>query len=345
MPTPTGRPQALIVLSSAKRLPLAEPADHPGISTGFFLVELAAVMAQFEATHDFVLATPDGETPQLDINGLALNFHGAGNLGPATARHTIQTDAERLTPDQLRDRNPELRSRRDAELALARRHLGRLPVSEPLPKTDREALSIRDEVIAGFHSVPERDYASIAQLLARHRDPTDAFSLADFDFVHMPGGHAPMVDFHDNPWMGELLHVLREADVPISLICHAPIALTSARYRIDHDGTVQINDDHEFTGASITTVPRWGERFMLASQYPKVPGQRTRLPYYVDVALKEAGYDVALTLNPTAVKVIWDPATGVLTGNGPQAVDEQTARLVDLLQERAGTFSAHTAPA
>ncbi|GAA4838213.1 hypothetical protein GCM10023221_14480 [Luteimicrobium xylanilyticum] len=337
----TGRPRALIVLSSAKRLPLAEPNSHPGISTGFFLVELAAVMAQFEETHDFVLATPDGAVPQLDINGLALNFHGAGSLGPATVRHTIQTDAERLTPDQLRERNPKLVARREAELDLARRQLGRLPVSEPLPKTDREAISIRDEVIASFAGVPERDYYSIRQLVSMHRDPTSAFSLTDFDFVHMPGGHAPMVDFYDNPWMGELLHTLHEAGVPISLICHAPIALTSARYRVLPDGTVRTNENHDFTGAHITTVPRWGERFMLASQYPKVPGERTRLPYYVDVALKDAGYDVNLTLNPTAVKVIWDESREVLTGNGPQAVDAQTARLVELLGQRETTVTTH----
>ncbi|WP_181273824.1 DJ-1/PfpI family protein [Brevibacterium oceani] len=338
----TERPKALIVLSSAKRLPLTEPADHPGISTGFFLVELAAVMAQFEETHDFILATPDGEVPQLDINGLALNFHAAGDLGPATARHTIQTDAEKLSPERLREKNPELLKRREAELALARRHLGRLPVSEPLPKTDREAVSIRAGVLASFKEVPEERYHSIEQLLAMDRDPSDEFALADFDFVHMPGGHAPMVDFHDNPLMGELLHTLREADVPISLICHAPIALTSGRYRVGADGTVQVSEDHEFKGASITTVPRWGERFMLASQYPKVPGQKTRLTYYVDVALKEAGYDVNLNLNPTAVKVIWDAEHDVLTGNGPQAVDAQAARLVEILGDRATVSRSRT---
>ncbi|GAB3654102.1 hypothetical protein GCM10027589_12570 [Actinocorallia lasiicapitis] len=45
------------------------------------------------------------------------------------------------------------------------------------------------------------------------------------------------------------------------------------------------------------------------------------------MALKESGYDVALTLNPAAVKVVWDEEHGLLTGNGPQAVDEQAARL------------------
>ncbi|MBV1949039.1 hypothetical protein [Streptomyces sp. BV129] len=334
------RPKALIVLSSARLLPLSEPAGHPGIPTGFFLVELAAVMARFEKDYDFVLATPDGEPPQLDINGMALNFHGGGSLGAATARVTMQSGVERFSPQKLRDKNPELLGRREAELALAHRLLGRIPVSEPLPKTDAEAVSVRPDVVAGFEALPQREYLSIQQLIERHRDPASDFSLADLAFVHMPGGHAPMVDFHGNPWMGELLHTLRESDVPISLICHAPIALTSARYRVGGDGEVTTVADHAFKGARITTVPKYGEKMMLATQYPKVPGERTRLPYYVDVALKEAGYDVSLSLNPSAVKVIWDDDHSLLTGNGPQAVDEQAARLAEIVAGRRGRLRA-----
>ncbi|QJT04438.1 hypothetical protein G9272_32505 [Streptomyces asoensis] len=322
------RPRALFVLSSARTLPLSRPAGHPGIPTGFFLVELAAVMAAFEYDYDFILATPDGNPPQLDINGLALNFHAAGNLGSATARTTIQSAAKHSSPQTMRAKNPALLERRNAELALARRHLGRIPVSQPLPRTDREAASIRDDVVASFESLPQHHYHSIADLIRRHRDPGDDFSLDGLAFVHMPGGHAPMVDFHDNPWMGELLHTLRESAVPISLICHAPVALTSARYRVDDEGTVTTDEQHRFKGARVTTVPRHGERMMLEMQYPKVPGEATRLPYYVDVALDAAGYDVGLTLNPAAAKVVWDDEHTLLTGNGPQSVDAQTEHLV-----------------
>ena len=336
------RPKALIVLSSARVLPLSEPVGHPGIPTGFFLVELAAVMAEFENDYDFVLATPDGRPPQLDVNGMALNFHGGGNLGLATARTTMQSGVERFSPEKLREKNLDLLKRRESELALAYRLLGRIPVSEPLPKTDAEAISVRGDVVAGFEASPQREYLSIQQLIERHRDPASDFSLADMAFVHMPGGHAPMVDFHDNPWMGELLHTLREADVPISLICHAPVGLTSARYRVDGEGKVTTDPDHAFKGARITTVPKYGERAMLGFQYPKVPGERTRLTYYVDVALKEAGYDVHLTLNPSAPKVIWDADHSLLTGNGPQAADEQAARLAEIVRGRSRNSPSRT---
>lgn len=53
-------------------------------------------------------------------------------------------------------------------------------------------------------------------------------------------------------------------------------------------------------------MPKWGKDAILTFGYPKVPGERTRLLYYVDVALKDSGYDVGLTLNPAAVKVVWD---------------------------------------
>lgn len=73
---------------------------------------------------------------------------------------------------------------------------------------------------------------------------------------------------------------------------------------------------------------------MLATQYPKVPGERTRLTYYVDVALTDADYNVSLTLNPSAPKTVWDENHILLTGNGPQAVDEQANRLAEILRER-----------
>lgn len=285
----TDRPQALIVISSASQLPLAEPRGE-GLSIGWSLVELAAVLERFEDTHEFVLATPDGRVPTLDINVLALAMEGGKDLGPETAAITVQQGVGKSGPAQLRGKHPELVARRESELALLR----------------------------------------------RHRSLSDAFSLADLDFVYAPGGHAPMVDFHDNPVMGELLHVLRENDVPVGLICHAPVAMTSAKYRLGEDGSTLVDEDHAFRGARVTTVPKYGEIGMLTFGYPKVPGEKTRLPCYVDVALKEAGYDVLVTLNPSAVGVVWDEEHGLLTGKGPQSVDAQARKLAEIVEARSG---------
>jgi hypothetical protein len=105
-------------------------------------------MAQFENDYDFVLATPDGRPPQLDVNGLALNFHAAETSVSPPPAPPCRAGVERFSPEKLREKNPDLLKRRESELALAHRLLGRIPVSEPLPKTDAEAVSVRDDVVA-----------------------------------------------------------------------------------------------------------------------------------------------------------------------------------------------------
>ena len=43
----TTKRRALILISSARQLPLAKPAEVASISTGFFLVEMAQVLKEF----------------------------------------------------------------------------------------------------------------------------------------------------------------------------------------------------------------------------------------------------------------------------------------------------------
>lgn len=325
--------KALIVISSATTLPLTSPERHPGISTGFFLVELADVLREFERDYEFVFATPDGHVPQLDVNGMALSFHGIEKLGVEFFKSMLAQGSKKFNPAAYRAANPSLVARRDQELELAYRHLGHLPVSQVLPKTDLEAAAMRDTFAMAFAELPKREYLSIQQLIAFDDDPDNPFSLGDFDFMHAPGGHAPMVDFHDNPLMGELLNRLYQHKVLISLICHAPVAMTSAKYRIDAKGKPVIQQNNPFRGAAVTTVPKFGELIALMSSYPKVPGKKTRLPYYVDQAIEQAGYQVHTSLNPTAARLEWAENVKLLTGNGPQAIDQQAARLRTLLND------------
>ncbi len=325
-----GKPKALIVISSARTLPLSEPSGHPGIPTGFFLVEMAKVLQSFGDEYDFVFATPDGQLPQLDINGMTLSFHAGAGIGAATARAAM-AEAVRFDVNTFRQRRPELLTRRQGELQTAYKLLGKIPVSESLPNTDKEAKLVRDDIVKAFEALPEHTYYSVRELVERNRDPQDALKLRDFAFVHMPGGHAPMIDFVDTPYLGELLNTLHEEGVLISLICHAPVAMVSAKYRVSANGEISASSDHNFKGARLTTVPKHGELIALTMAYPKVPGQKTRLTYYVDEALKEAGYQVETTNNPSAVHVVFDEKANLLTGNGPQAVDDQAAKLREIL--------------
>src|SRR2546423_10281367 len=87
---PTTKRRALILISSARQLPLVEPADVKSISTGFFLVEMAQVLKEFEDDYEFTFATPDGNAPQLDINSMSLAIHAIEKIGSKTLPLTLQ---------------------------------------------------------------------------------------------------------------------------------------------------------------------------------------------------------------------------------------------------------------
>jgi len=328
--------RALIIISSAREFTIAEPAGAAPISTGFYLVELAEVLKEFEDEYDFTFATPDGKAPQLDINGLSLAFHATDKLGTATVTTTMGQRGRRFSLDRFRQRHAELTARREDELLLLERHLGQVPVSDVLPNTERDVEALHPEVVARLSQLPRHAFSSVEALVRRHRDPLDEFSLADFDFIHVPGGHAPMVDFANNAWLGEALHVARENKVTISMICHAPIAMTSTQQRIDGDGAPYPVTDNPFQAATVTMMSKLGELIAFTTGYPHLPGQRTRPAYYIDDAVKDAGFTVKTSLNPSSVLVIHDPEVGVLTGNGPQAIDAQTTKLRHVVAARTG---------
>ncbi|HVK28810.1 MAG TPA: hypothetical protein VM575_10735 [Nocardioides sp.] len=327
----TTKLRALILISSARQLPLVAPADVESISTGFFLVEMAQVLKEFEDDYEFTFATPDGNAPQLDINGMALSVQSIEKTGAKAIPMRIEQRRRSYDVGRFRARHPELVARREQEVQLLERHIGRIPVSELLPNSEPELAEYRPELIRRLEKLPEGTFQSLKELVERHRDPADSFTFADFDFIHAPGGHAPMVDFHDNAWVGETLHLARENDVTISLICHAPIAVTSTRQRIDAQGVACTVTDNPFLAASISTVPAIGERFALRFLYPRVPGQKTRLTYFVDKAIKEAGFTLATSVNIAAPLLAYEPSVRLLTGNGPQAIDQQSAKLRTIL--------------
>ncbi|HEV7184432.1 MAG TPA: hypothetical protein VGN33_08030 [Leifsonia sp.] len=343
---PTKR-HALILMSSARQLPLARPAEVRSISTGFFLVEMAQVLKEFEGEYEFTFATPDGNAPQLDINGMALSVQSVEKTGAKTIPMRMQQRRRSFSVSSFRQRHPELVARREREVRLLERHLGRIPVSELLPNSEPELAEYRPELIGRLSKLPEGTFHSLQDLVLRHRDPADEFNFADFDFIHAPGGHAPMVDFRDDPWLGETLHVARENEVTISLICHAPIAVTSTRQRVDAQGRPYTVSDNPFLAAPISTVPTIGERFALRFLYPRVPGKTTRLAYFVDVAIKEAGFTLATSANVSAPLLAYEPSVRLLTGNGPQAIDQQAAKLRSILTnsraaQRPGTKQRST---
>jgi putative intracellular protease/amidase len=82
-----------------------------------------------------------------------------------------------------------------------------------------------------------------------------------------------MVDFRDDPYLGGLLHRLHDGGELISLICHGPIAMASARYRVQADGTVTTPKTNDLAGARLTVLsPVQGDRARGAgARLPQVP--------------------------------------------------------------------------
>lgn len=83
--------------------------------------------------------------------------------------------------------------------------------------------------------------------------------------------------------------------------------------------------DNPFRVAEVTTVSRDGETGMLDQGYVHIPPGPTRLEYFVDEALREAGFTVRTTEVPTEMLLLPVPDLKLVTGNGPQTVDVQAA--------------------
>src|SRR3954468_20032995 len=146
---------ALILISSARQLPLVEPADVGSISTGFFLVEMAQVLNEFEDDYEFTFATPDGNVPQLDINGMALAMHAIEKIGTKTFPLSRQQRRRSFDVDSFRRRHPDLLPPREQEFQLRERHMGRIPVSELLPGSEPELAEFRPELIRRLDKLTE----------------------------------------------------------------------------------------------------------------------------------------------------------------------------------------------
>src|SRR6266542_3699419 len=108
---PTTKRRALILISSGRRLPLVEPAEVTWISTGFFLVEMAQVLKEFENDYEVTFATTGAKTIPLRMQQRRRSFDVSS----------------------FRQRHPDLVARREQEVQLLERHIGRIPVSELLP--------------------------------------------------------------------------------------------------------------------------------------------------------------------------------------------------------------------
>jgi len=134
--------------------------------------------------------------------------------------------------------------------------------------------------------------------------PFSAWGEADLlpiDGLFVPGGHAPMVDLHNNQNLGYIIHHFHRHNKPTGLICHGPIALLSVHLAIPMD------QQWPYVGYKMTAYSDKEEAFNELLW-------RDRLQLHVEDALKDAGglYEARWPLLPNVVE-----DRELITGQGP----------------------------
>jgi putative intracellular protease/amidase len=137
--------------------------------------------------------------------------------------------------------------------------------------------------------------------------PFSAWGEADLlpiDGLVVPGGHAPMIDLHNNQNLGYIIHHFHRHNKPTGLICHGPVALLSTNLAIPMD------QRWPYTGYKMTAYSNKEEAFNELLW-------RDRLQFHVEDGLKDAGaqYEARWPLLPNVVT-----DRELITGQGPTSV-------------------------
>jgi hypothetical protein len=313
-----------MVLPSASSLPMAEFGDHRSIPAGFDLYEVAAVLEAFRDTHEFLFVTPDGASPQLDVESLGRRAQPRATSSKApfgTARRDAGLSA--------------FYDRRAAAVWALLEHLGRLPISPAVATTDHEARLIRDDLVSAFDNVIERPVLSFRTLLELDEDPSAKFNLSDVEFAHLPGGSAALVDFPDSTELGELLHRLHDGRVLISLSGNGTAALAAARFRLNAAGWVMNITSHPLREVEVVTVPPWVEQEEMAARHLNSSDPVVRYRFSpAQILTKKSGQPVRASVHWVSPTVGWDAVAMVLTGQGGILIDDHVRKLTDLVKSR-----------
>ncbi len=141
--------------------------------------------------------------------------------------------------------------------------------------------------------------------------------LSQFDGIFLPGGHAPMEDLVKDPYLGRILRYFHQQKKITALICHAPVALLSARVP---------NQRWIYEGYKMTVFSNAEE---IEEENLGVFGGK--LYYYVQDALMKAGgrVEVAASWQSKAVK-----DRELITGQNPMSEGAFTQLFLEALRAR-----------
>lgn len=124
--------------------------------------------------------------------------------------------------------------------------------------------------------------ARARQALAAFGAPLDLASVraADYDAIVLPGGHGPVVDLHEDPFLGRLLLEADDDGRVIGAVCHGPAALLSAvddegRWRFAGRRMAAFTDEEEEMFGTAENAP-----WLLASRLRERGGRHEGGPAY-----------------------------------------------------------------
>jgi putative intracellular protease/amidase len=153
---------------------------------------------------------------------------------------------------------------------------------------------------------------SIDAELARPTDLSDV-SVADYDAVYIPGGHAPMADLAVSTDLGRLLNDADGSGKIVAALCHGPAALLSA-----------VREDGSFTFAG-------RELTVFSDEEEQQGGLGDKSPYLVESRLRELGA-VVRPGDAWSSRVVVDG--NLITGQNPQSSADTAQRVVEALAGR-----------
>lgn len=179
---------------------------------------------------------------------------------------------------------------------------GRAAVVDPVSLAEAGGVSPADA---------ERWSAHLETLSGSLEHPLDlsTIDLADYDAVHIPGGHAPMADLATDADLGRLLTTAASTSTPVAALCHGVAALLPA----------QLDGRWAFAGRRVTGFTDEEER---------QGGYGENIPWSVEGRLRDLGA-VVETGAPWSDTVVVDGM--LVTGQNPQSSASTATALLQLL--------------
>jgi putative intracellular protease/amidase len=141
--------------------------------------------------------------------------------------------------------------------------------------------------------------------------------LKEFAGIFLPGGHAPMEDLYRHKKLGYILRYFHKNNKPTALICHAPVALLSAK-----QGEEWIYRDYVMTAFS-------DQEEQEAEKAGSLGGH---VQFYISDLLAAAGARMSFAPGLWESHVVRDRE--LITGQNPASAEEFAKVFIEALKER-----------